>query len=203
MKKTASELFKSIKEEFPEPLDQVLVIHFMNTEVPDTVVHPNKIKEIGEGVACKVIGLTWNCTTMHGKDAQDSKGRSVELKTYGPVTNHTNCNIGYTFPAPISGQTKEQYAELVRKEFATSDKFTGGHYWVAMDKSRSKVYAWHYQSQKEFADYCKTYVLSRMRKIPKKAGPVNFGRTRCKQCKTCHEFSEFETTFTHEAQKCP
>jgi hypothetical protein len=130
--------------------------------------HLSKLKEIAELVACLHIGLTWRSHSPRGADAVDSKNRKVELKTaIVENTPRNSISINYTVKSSRA-KTLKHYA---------SDEFKGGHYWVGMNETNTKVLWYIYVSRADF--------LSILEERKTLAKALNFGSTLCKVCKRC------------------
>jgi hypothetical protein len=177
----AKQLAKQIKDKYPNEEDSLQVVNKVLGQLINTT-HIQKVHSGGlaELEACRAIGLKWISTKAHGGDAVDSQGLHVELKCTGVKKSRgkepVKCNINYVFPENVD----------VYQHFATSPEFAGGHYWVILNKTKSKVYWWVKITQQQLADYVK----KQLKKNPGRSR-VNFGSVICRVCEQgCARFDD-------------
>lgn len=169
----ARTLVSIIKEVFPVENDQLLVANkILGLIAVDTDIQKLHCGGLAELEACQMLNLKWIGDSNKGADAIDDHGRQVEIKTFmiKKTAKKIACNINYLYPANVD--TVEHYAK--------SEKYAGGHYWVAVNYNKTVVLWTVHISQSKFAKL----IQERLKDNPKEKS-VNFGSNVCKKCFRC------------------
>jgi hypothetical protein len=185
----AKRMADQIKERYTEEDDRLRVA---NKILGQLIVSTHIQKVHGGGLAeleaCKTINLTWISKKAHGCDAVDQNGLHAELKCTGVKKRRgkeaVKTNINYKFPQNVD----------VYQHYATSSEYAGGHYFVVMNRKKTKVRWWVKVSQQALADCMK----QQMKKNPGKVH-INLGGSICKRCdRGCKRWDEI----TGETHSC-
>lgn len=183
MQEKAEKIYQLIARECKTEEDQLELCSILLKKIcKDTDISKIHASGLPEMLACKAIGLKWNGKNIHGADATDKVGRGVEIKTYKRVQNKNTININYTYPPREKGASDETNRRNIVKYFLESEKFTGGHYWVCFDQSKSEIYHWNYIDRKTVAQL----VNEHLQRNPTSKS-INFGGALCHDCRRNHK----------------
>jgi hypothetical protein len=189
--KTANALLDILRGEYDNEDDQLEVINLLMSKVSvKTDVSKLHSSGFAEMKSCMAIGLTWNRGDMQGMDAKNTAGNGVEIKTYRRTHNRNTFSINYLFPARKPQETDEAFRIRVVNYFMESEKFAGGHYWVAFNQAKTEIYRWNFVKTKTVADSVDEY----LRRNPKSKS-VNFGGAICEICKRSHRVDNMSKLF--------
>jgi len=149
---------------------------------------------VPELLACNYIGLQWNGTTVHGRDATDKKGNAVEIKTYKQVKNSKQINIMYPLLKHQDGESDDSRRKRIFEDFMDDRKYAGGHYWVSFNKTKQNVRWYNFIDKNTLAKLIDEHL-----KVNSQATTKNFGGSLCKKCGRCHAVDKVSKLYSKTA----
>jgi hypothetical protein len=189
--KIALRLLKILRDEYDAEDDQLEVVNLLMSKVSvKTDISKLHASGLAEMQSCTKIGLVWNRGDMQGMDAKDKKGRGVEVKTYKRSANRNTFSINYLFPARKEKESDEAFRIRAVTYFRESEKFEGGHYWVAFNQTKTEIYRWNFVENKTVADLVSEYL-----KRNPASKSINFGGALCATCKRSHRVDDISTLY--------
>lgn len=172
--------------------DKIILCNMLMARViSSTSITKVQAHGVPELIACQYIGLKWNGKTVHGVDAVDKNGKSVEIKTYKRVKSAPKINIMYSFPKALKNESDDARRRRIVDDLLVNKKYEGGHYWVGFDQLKQTVKWYNFVDAMTVAKLIDEYL-----KENPKSQAKNFGGTLCKHCKRCHGVDEISKLYS-------
>lgn len=157
-------------------------------------IHISKLTGValGEWIVCQEIcdhlggRLVWNKSTPNGVDATNSQGRGVEIKCTDRSAKAAAAN--YRNPTRWKDESDAAYQNRVRAHWL--DNYSGGHYWVSMSQSYTKIESVTFIPGLQFATAMSKRALTHTKNAH------NFGGAWCKTCGYVHRFMKIAEELT-------